>query len=85
MESSKKNTKEYNAKYYAETKAVQKLKRLEQVECKLCGRFVTYQNLPKHQKYSICKNNRLPIQQCINYDDVIEYIKHKKELEQLMN
>jgi hypothetical protein len=47
--------KEYNKKYYADKKAEICKKLFVKVECQLCSRSVTHQNLPKHMKSSYCK------------------------------
>jgi len=47
--------KEYNKKYYANKKKDICDKLFAKVECDLCGRTVSHQNLPKHKKTNYCK------------------------------
>jgi hypothetical protein len=47
--------KEYNKKYYAEKKKEICQKLFVKVDCTLCGRTVTHQNMKKHMKSNYCK------------------------------
>ena len=47
--------KEYNRKYYKEKKKDICDKLFTKIECELCGRSVTHQNMPKHKKSNYCK------------------------------
>jgi hypothetical protein len=50
-----KTRQEYNKEYYKNKKTEICEKLFVKVECDRCGRTVTHQNLPKHQKTNYCK------------------------------
>lgn len=50
-----KTRQEYNKEYYNKKKDEICEKLFAKVECGRCGRTVTHQNLPKHQKTNYCK------------------------------
>jgi hypothetical protein len=52
------DTKEYNAKYYAENKAKILQHVSEKIPCEFCTRQVTRQHMKKHQRTSVCKKQR---------------------------
>lgn len=51
----KNNTKEYNAKYYADNKERILAMLCKMVICPLCGTSTSHQNLKRHQKGKLCK------------------------------
>jgi hypothetical protein len=68
--------KNYNKTYY-QTKRDQILKKAcEKVECEFCHRIVIKNNILKHQKTKLCKNQEMLI---------IEKLKRKHNTEQIPN
>ena len=68
--------KNYNKTYY-QTKRDQILKKAcEKVECEFCHRIVIKNNILKHQKTKLCKNQEMLI---------IEKLKRKNNIEQIPN
>ncbi len=49
--------KQYNALYYSKNKDTIKVKLFTKEECKICGRFISHQNVKKHQTTSLCQSN----------------------------
>jgi hypothetical protein len=47
--------KQYNKKYYCENKSKIMAKLMEKEGCKICGRMVSHQNIPRHMKLERCK------------------------------
>jgi hypothetical protein len=78
--------KEYNKIYYANKKKEICEKLFTKVECDLCGRSVTHQNLPKHKKSNYCKlRHERNKPKADKYDDLMAQVNNIQDTMNKMN
>lgn len=70
--SKKEALKQYNATYYNKNKEKLISKLCEKVECNICGRTITMNNLKLHKRKPICKNT---LEQKLRDEKIINDIK----------
>lgn len=70
--SKKESVKEYNAKYYSKNKRKLIANLCEKVQCNICGKSITKNNLKLHKSKPICRNT---LEQKLRDEKIINDIK----------